>query len=225
LGLDADTVAALSAEELLEAVSEATEKLDDDTVVESLRFLNIHYFAAGATKFGTEAKGAYEFDGKEYLGLFEHVPDFATCTQCHSAHALEVQVEECGKCHTGVTSEEDLTSIRITPTDWDGDGDTTEGIAGEIETMREALYVAMQGYATDVVGTGIAYNAARYPYWFTEAEEGYNTWTPRLLRAAYNYQYVTKDPGAFAHNGKYIIQVLYDTLEDMGVDVSDMTRP
>jgi hypothetical protein len=45
------------------------------------------------------------------------------------------------------------------------------------------------------------------------------------LRAAYNYQYSAKDPGAFAHNGLYIIQTLYDSLEDVGGDVSGMTRP
>jgi hypothetical protein len=134
-------------------------------------------------------------------------------------------VEQCGTCHPGVESEEDLETIRINPTDWDGDGDTDEGIAGEVETMREALYEAMQEYGADVVGTGIVYDAASYPYWFTEDEERYGTWTPRLLRAAYNYQYATKDPGAFAHNGKYVIQALYDTLEDMGVDVSGMVRP
>jgi hypothetical protein len=35
--------------------------------------LNIHYFAAGATLFGTEVKGAYEFAGREYTGRNEHV--------------------------------------------------------------------------------------------------------------------------------------------------------
>ena len=53
----------------------------------------------------------------------------------------------------------------------------------------------------------------------------YTTWTPRLLRAAYNYQYVTKDPGAYAHNPYYIIQVLQDSLESLGGDVSSMMRP
>ena len=57
------------------------------------------------------------------------------------------------------------------------------------------------------------------------AENGFKAWAPRLLKAAYNYQYVAKDPGAFAHNGKYIIQVLYDGVEDLGGDVSKMTRP
>jgi hypothetical protein len=46
-----------------------------------------------------------------------------------------------------------------------------------------------------------------------------------LLRAAYNYQWAQKDPGAFAHNGQYIVQVLQDSLEDLGVDVAGMTRP
>ena len=52
----------------------------------------------------------------------------------------------------------------------------------------------------------------------------YNAWTPRLLRAAYNYQYVAKDPGAFAHNGTYILQALYDSLDDLsGSGAADVT--
>jgi predicted Zn-dependent protease len=148
------------------------------------------------------------------------------CADCHDVHALTVKVETCATCHQGVESEEDLHSIRLSPDDFDGDGDTTEGMAGEVETMQEALYEAIQDYAAENADTAdIVYNAGRYPYWFTGEEERYATWTPRLLRAAYNYQYVTKDPGAFAHNGKYILQVLYDNLEDLGADVSGMTRP
>ncbi len=52
---------------------------------------------------------------------------------------------------------------------------------------------------------------------------------PRLLKAAYNYQYVQKDPGAFAHNGKYVIQFLYDNLASLStkvdVDMTGMIRP
>jgi len=33
-----------------------------------------------------------------------------------------------------------------------------------------------------------------------EGEAAYVTWTPRLLKAAYNYQYAQKDPGAAVHN-------------------------
>jgi hypothetical protein len=200
--------------------------LGDDELSEALRFLNIHYFAAGASLFGNEAQGAYQYDGKEYLGRNEHVPGFDTCVECHDTHALEVKFEECGDCHEGVASPEDLQNIRISEVDFDGDGDVTEGIAAEIETMREALLLAMQEYAAGIEGVdGITYNSDAYPYFFNEAEENYSTWTPALLRAAYNYQYATKDPGGFAHNGQYILQALYDSLEAIGGDVSAATRP
>jgi hypothetical protein len=194
---------------------------DADTVVEGLGFRNVHYFAAGATLFGTEAKGAYEYEGQSYNGRFAHVGGFENCTDCHDAHELEINVDTCSTCHAGI---EDVHAIRMDPTDYDGDG-ADEGIAGEIETIHEALYAAIQAYAADTVGTPIEYDSHAYPYWFTADGERYGTWSPRLLRAAYNYQYGAKDPGAFAHNAKYIIQVLYDSLDDIGGDVSGMTRP
>ncbi len=216
--------------------------LDEDATSEKLRFLNVHYFAAGATLFGTDAKGAYEYEGKTYVGRFGHVEPFSTCIQCHSVHGLKVQVEACGTCHQGVKEEADLAKIRMAKTDYDGDGDTAEGVAGEVETLREALYAALQAYAKDVAGTPIVYDAHAYPYFFTDTngngqadpdeakpQNAYKGWTPRLLKAAYNYQYATKDPGAFAHNAKYVIQVLYDSLESLGkkvkVNMAGMTRP
>lgn len=208
------------------SVNQLIGDLDDDELSENLRFLNVHYFAAGATLFGNEAQGAYQYEGREYLGRNEHIPGFDTCVECHDTHALQVRFDDCGDCHEGVSSEEDLQNIRISEVDFDGDGDVTEGIAGEIETMREALLLAMQEYTAGIEGVdGITYNPNAYPYYFNEAEEGYSTWTPALLRAAYNYQYASKDPGAFAHNGQYILQTLYDSLEDIGGDVSAMTRP
>ena len=206
------------------SVVRLTEGLDDDTVSENLRFLNVHYFAAGATLLGNEVGGGFEYPGQTYTGRFEHVDNFNTCVECHDAHTQEVEVEACGGCHGGVESAEDLATIRMRPDDFDGDGDTTEGIAGEVETMAEALLTAMQEYATETVGAELTYDPNRYPYFFG-ADGGYNQWTPRLLRAAYNYQYAAKDPGGFAHNGTYIMEILYDSLVDIGGDVTGMTRP
>ena len=200
--------------------------LGGDELSEALRFLNVHYFAAGASLFGTEAKGAYEYAGQEYVGRNEHVAGFNVCVECHDTHALEVKYEECGDCHEGVSSADDLQNIRVSEVDFDGDGDATEGIYGEIETMREGLLLAMDAYASGIEGVdNIVYNSHAYPYFFNDAEERYSTWTPRLLRAAYNYQYATKDPGGFAHNGAYVLQTLYDSLNDMAADTSGMTRP
>jgi hypothetical protein len=212
--------------------------LDLDTVAEEQEFINIHYFAAGATLYGTEVQGAYEYGGQGYNGRLVHVEPYRNCTQCHDTHRQQVEVEECGTCHAGVESREDLDDIRLDSTDYDGDGDSQEGIAGEIETMREALYAAVQDYAAKTAGTPIVYEPHTYPYFFAdtdgngEAEPAeltntnrYAAWTPRLLRAAYNYQYAMKDPGAFTHNPKYILQILYDSAADLDGDVSGMVRP
>ena len=122
--------------------------------------------------------------------------------------------------------------------DYDGDGDNQEGLSQEVATIHEALYVAIQAYANDVVGTPIVYDAHTYPHFFTDAngngapdpdetnyDNRYSTWTPRLVQAAYNYLYSAKDPGAYAHNGKYIVQILYDSLADIGGDTTGMIRP
>ena len=207
--------------------------LPGDEVSEDLRFLNIHYFAAGATLFGTEVKGAYEFAGKEYTGFNEHVGTFNSCTECHDTHALQIVIDDCGECHEGADSLEGLRTIRMTDVDYDGDGDVTEGVYGEIDTMREKLYTAIQAYALETTGTAIIYDAHSYPYWFGDAdgngrinddEGGFSTWTPNLLRAAYNYQDSQKDPGGFAHNSSYVLQILYDSTQAVGGDLTGTTR-
>jgi hypothetical protein len=207
--------------------------LPPDEVSEDLRFLNIHYFAAGATLFGTEVKGAYEFEGREYTGFNEHVGTFNSCTECHDTHALQIVIEDCGECHEGADSLEGLRTIRMTDVDYDGDGDVTEGVYGEIDTMREKLYAAIQAYALETTGTAIVYDSHAYPYWFGDAdgngrindeEGGFSTWTPNLLRAAYNYQDSTKDPGGFAHNSSYVLQILYDSIQAVDGDLTGTTR-
>ena len=240
---DADTNLCINCHQGREStvsVNKLIGETEDDAQSESLRFLNPHYFAAGATRYGTEAKGAYEYADKTYVGFFQHGGDDGpnNCTDCHSAHTQEVDWESCTECHEEVTAKEELQNIRYNLTDFDGNGDDSEGIYFEIQSMRDTLLAAMQQYATDTVGSGIVYSDANYPYFFVDtngngtadAEEinsdnAFTTWTPRLLRAAYNYQYSGKDPGAFAHNGQYIIQTLYDAIENVGGDVSGMTRP
>lgn len=219
------------------SVNNALSGLPADTASEDIRFINIHYFAAGATIFGTEVQGGYEFDGKSYVGRFEHVQNFNTCTACHSAHKLQVKFEACSACHTNVETYDDLHEIRMSTVDFDGDGDASEGLAGEVETMRDALYVALQAYAADRLNAPVVYDSHSYPYFFADdgngvVDEGeanygnrYQSWSPTLLKAAYNYQYASKDPGAFAHNGKYVIQLLFDSIQAVGGSTSGMTRP
>jgi hypothetical protein len=206
-----------------------------DVVSSTIGFKNVHYFAAGATLFGTQAKGAYEYDGQTYVGYNAQHP-LNKCTDCHDAHQLNVMVDACAKCHPGV---KDPTTIRMATdkTDWNGNGDVKEPIQKEISTFQDRLYAAIQKYATGTSKTPIVYSADAYPYYFVAGADGkavvdakgnttaYNAWTPRLLKAAYNYQFSVKDPGTFAHNPMYTMQFLYDSIKDLGGDVSGLTRP
>ena len=211
---------------------------DPDAVVASIKddqgndvrfgFRNIHYFAAAATLYGTEVKGGYEYEGKLYDAKFDHVEGRATCIGCHDPHTLKVKVEECATCHgDGVLAEGGLQNIRepqASAWDYDGDGNTEEGMFYEIQGLQEALLAEIQKYAADTAGAEIKYDPATYPYFMSAEGESYPNWTPRLLKAAYNYQVSVKDPGAFAHGNKYIIQLLHDSIEDLGGDVSNFTR-
>ena len=218
------------------SVNKVVNGLNPDKPADGLGFKNVHYFAAGATLFGTEAKGVYEYPNKQYLGQFMHIPDYSTCADCHDPHALTVNEGACKACHQ-VESTADIRyeDPRI---DYDGDGNTTEGLKGEVDTMTATLLTTIQEYAAQILQVPIAYDPNSYPYFYADdnangvvdqGEKGYTLWSPRLLEAAYNYQYSIKDPGGFAHNGKYLLQVLYNSIADLRnrvpVDMSKMVRP
>ena len=166
----------------------------------------MHYFAAGASLFGDDAQVAYQYADKEYVGRNMHAPGFQTCTDCHSTHELGLEFDKCVTCHAGVKSAEE---IRITADDLDGDKDVKEGMQAEIKALEEKLFAAIQAYAKDVVKKPIVYTPDTNPYFFIDtnangkadedevaSDNRYPNFTPRLLRAAYNYQYSRRIPGA-----------------------------
>jgi hypothetical protein len=216
---------------------------DDDTVGATLGFQNIHYYPAGATLFGGIAKGGYQYKDKVYDTNFRHAAGLSTCTSCHNPHSLEVKVDLCKDCHTAVTAKADLKKIRMIDSmlDYNGDGKTDGGVYDEINGLGTKLLAAIVAYPTAKSTAKICYDSGAYPYFFkdtdgngtcetAEANFGnkYDAWTPRLLRAAYNYQMYKKDPGAYAHNAKYIIQLLYDSIIDLntqlGANAIDMAK-
>ncbi len=219
-------------------------------------FINIHYFAAAATLFGTEVKGGYEYDNLVYVGRFDHASPFRdTCIKCHMGraddllennHTFEPKTTYCLPCHgAAIANPSDpahpFRDIRF-PTqaggtlgiDFDGDGNATEGLYFEIwPIMVPGLLAEIQQYAGTVIGTNIAYDPVTYPYFFKDNNgngivdpdeanfaNGYNLFDATLLKAAYNYQVVQKDPCGYVHNGQYIIQLLYDSTRDLGGDTA-----
>jgi len=213
-----------------------------DTPNDTLTFQSPHYNIEGATMFGAEAGGAYEYDGRVYDGRYLHADGSNTCIDCHDPHSTALSIDKCATCHEGsFNSPTDLHSIRDASSrglDYDGDGNTEEGMYGEIETLNQKLYSAIESYSQQIIDQAIGYREDAFPFFFIDtnkdgiiqdgeavSENQMTPWTPRLLRAAYNYQWVMKDPGAYIHNPRYIIQILYDTLKSLGADVSALTRP
>ncbi len=226
------------------SVNKAIEGRAPDEPDPKLNFVHVHYFPAGATMFGTQAKVAYEFPGKTYAGRFEHAPLMNTCTACHEAHSGTLMVARCGACHQGASTQASLANIRMsTRGDFDGNG-REEGLGAEIAGLQRDLYAAIQAYAKAVGGAAIAFTPEAFPYWHADTNGNgridpdelrpnnrYPAYTPRLVQATYNYTYVLRDPGAAYHNGRYTAQILYDTLESLaqsgkaGVNMAGKARP
>jgi hypothetical protein len=228
------------------SVNKVIAGLDPDKPDPKIRFeaVHVHYFPAGATRYGSEAKVGYEYPGKSYAGPFAHVPTATACTGCHEPHGGEVAVAKCSGCHQGIKTLSDLSNIRMSSTgDFDGNG-TREGIPREVANLHRELYAAIQQYARTVGGASLAFSPEAFPYWYTDKngngridpeelnpENRYPAYTPRLLQAVYNYTFVLRDPGAAYHNGRYALQLLYDSLDSLaasgkaGVNMGAKVRP
>jgi len=226
------------------SVNKAIAGLPLDTPDAKLNFIHVHFYGAGATMYGTEAKVGYEYDGKTYVGRFAHMPNVSTCTGCHHPHDGAVMVERCGGCHDGVKELADVANIRMsTRGDFDGNG-KEEGLAKEIAGLQVQLYAGIETYAKNVGGVGIGFTEAAYPHWFADkngngridpeevsAANAYHAYTPRLLQAVYNYTYSVRDPAGAYHNGRYVLQLLHDSLESLaesgkaGVNMTGKARP
>ncbi len=215
---------------------------NDDVSSTKLSFSNIHYFAAAATQMGTFAQGGYEYAGKAYDARFAHITGYNACNTCHNPHSLQVNIKGCNTCHEGIKDPKDIRFVG-SQVDYDGDGNITEGMYYEIQHIMDKLYATIQRYARTVLNKPIGYDGATNPYWFFDTNgngiidgtenastNAYNQFSTRLLKAAYNYQVAVKDPNNFAHNGKYIIELLYDSIEDLNAklaaptDLSAMNR-
>jgi hypothetical protein len=216
-----------------DGIQMALNGLVEDAVAANLSFVNPHYKSSASIQFGSLARSGYQYPGQSYAGRFAHAPGAESCTDCHNPHSLAVQTNKCAACHANVVGRDDLASIRMQKSDYDGDLDAIEGIRFEVKTLQEQLLEAIQGYARTVAQKPVVYHPDQFPYFFVDANANgsadaaeinngnrYNAWTPRLLKAAYNYQLVKKDPGAYVHNPRYVIQLLQDSLSDLGTKVA-----
>ena len=69
-----------------QSITEAA--VGDDEVSASLSFINIHYYAAGATLYAGRVRGGYQYEGQVYDWRFRHVPERNSCLEGHDQHTL-----------------------------------------------------------------------------------------------------------------------------------------
>ncbi|MES1206858.1 MAG: cytochrome c3 family protein [Pseudomonadota bacterium] len=229
----------------VDAAIAAAAPAGDDTVSAALTFADVHETPAAATLYGGRAHGGYEYAGQSYDVRFRHVDGTDTCTSCHDPHSTRVDYLTCATCHTGVTDLASAQQIRMESSvgiDYDGDGVVSGGIADEVEGAFKKLGVAIVSYGAEHK-TPICFAGSSYPFWFVDADgdgacstteamasNAFQSWTARLVRATYNYQLVNNDPGAFAHNAKYVIELMVDSISDLNlalqakVDMSKANR-
>ena len=173
----------------------------------NLAFSNIHYAPAGATLFGSDVQGGYEYEGRDYsnrngfeIHAFAGAPDLTTCTGCHMAakeHSFEVTLATCQACHPGGDSFQTLGSI-------------VDGSDGGIKINYTRIEAFKDQLEEELTSSGVA-KLDSYPYFSgitTEAQ----------LKAAYNLQFAEKDKGGYIHNGLYLRQLLFDAIVDMGAE-------
>lgn len=173
-------------------------------------------------------------------------PKAAYCNQCHPT-VVNVDAQS--------PAPNDFQTIRMTAVDFDGDGLSlvagvpaqTEGIYFEIWPnpavlgdvgLIDRLEAAIMNYAATALQSPVVYDGAVYPYFFKDTnanglvDAGENVFANRfrdfdrkLLQAAYNFQVVQKDPCGYIHNAKYLIQLIIDSIEDLGGSLNGSVAP
>jgi hypothetical protein len=160
-----------------------------------------HLLPVAAVLYGPEAQGGYEYPGRSYFFVPFHA--FLSCTGCHMAagpsgnwnlgghtnvmkSGSALNTTGCIQCHGTVAS-------------FDVHGNDRQG---ELNTLLAMLDAALAAQGVVKASPFVS------PY-FT------NITTAAELRAAYNYKFVTSDPGAHVHNWWYAAQLLYDSQDEL----------
>ena len=155
---------------------------------DGLGFVNIHYYAAAATFFGTDVKGGYEYDTQTYVGQNSSRPTRTTrCNDCIDCH---MEANPAGaatsSCRRLPAASQGLATRRATafPTLDVRRSDNYDAI----QTLLPVLLTAIEDLRHDDLSEPIVYDEDSYPYWFNVSDGERYQFDATLLRAAYNYQ-------------------------------------
>jgi hypothetical protein len=170
----------------------------------NLAFVNIHDYAAAATFFGSEVQSGFEYPGRSYRGMNTFPGHLANlgpgqltvCSSCHldrgnADHTFIPPLTTCSTgaaaCHSGVEFTDLSGSPVVNKT--------------QIDAMKDQLLALLIAGGVERIDG--------FPYFR-------NITTPNQLQGAYNWQVADKDPCGYIHNGIYMRQLLFDSIEDLG---------
>jgi hypothetical protein len=203
-------------------------KLDAD--VDGVRgFLNSHYLTAGGTVYN---KTGYEFDGQSYDNLGYHknvgsanVAGTGTNGPCVACHMSE------GHGHTWdfVTKDVDGKITANNSTACVKCHDSLTGV--KLQATKDSLQASLDALKAALEAKGIYFYEA-HPYFYTAPYQAYTppTVNPNVaftnwagvyglaswkdvMGAAFNYNLVKHDPGAYAHNRQYAQKLIFDSID------------
>jgi hypothetical protein len=167
------------------------------------------------------------------------MPEEGQCSYCHmqdGSHKFEPETgTTCRGCHgngaieTYRKTNADNASLGSLAVDFDGDPLTTK-LGDEVALFRAAVEKALDDYAVRKGKLRLCYDGHTNPYWFKDANndnlpddvnadgkidssDRYNQFDKYMLYAAHNYQLTFKDPGSWAHNPRFTLQILYDSID------------
>jgi len=164
-----------------------------------------HFLPAAAILHGPLAGGGYEYAGRDYTNILSVVHIAASCAACHMAAGPAANWNLGGHA-LAMTDGSALNTTACSSTGCHGPVTTFDvrgtDPRGKLDTLLALLDTALA--AKGVVKA----SPFAFPY-FT------NITTAAELRAAYNYTFVSADPGAHVHNWWYAAQLLFDSLNDL----------
>lgn len=200
----------------------------------NLGFINSHYLTAGGTLFGTSG---YEYAGKDYANpaYFAHdkigskaaagTGSNGPCAGCHmttpNSHKFDNVTKTAGVI-TALTS-----SACITCHSGDHGAALAAGSADAaafLETEKHHYHAALDALNAALTAKGVVFTPG-YPYFALKNWAGVYpaaNWKD-TMGAAFNYNLLHHEPGAYAHNRVYTKRLIFDSIDFIDNGVLDGT--
>ena len=185
---------------------ETGESIKDDPGTTGVRgFIDSHYLAAAGTLYN---QGGYEYEGQTYNSLGAHkeigLDNQGPCVACHMS----------GKNHTFVSGSNQLCAS------------CHNDSAAMLAAANASFAAALDSLRLALEAKGIYYNPA-HPYFFTDLYEvgevntAFTNWAgpygaaswKDVMGAAFNYNLLVNEPGAYAHNRDYAMKLIADSID------------